>query len=51
MLPYPHFPRRLVHDLSGIWDFAFLGAVDLDALDPASQSTVPRSTSPWTSTS
>ncbi len=35
MLPYPHFPTRLVHDLSGIWDFAFLGAVDLDALNVA----------------
>jgi beta-glucuronidase len=36
MLPYPLFPTRTTHDLSGVWDFAFLGDVDLDALDPES---------------
>jgi len=35
MLPYPRFPSRIVHDLSGVWKFAFLGDVDLDTLDPA----------------
>jgi beta-glucuronidase len=35
MLPYPHYPTRTVHDLTGVWDFAFLGNADLDTLDPA----------------
>ena len=35
MLAYPHFPTRTTHDLSGVWDFAFLGDSDLDKLDPS----------------
>jgi beta-glucuronidase len=35
MLTYPHFPARTTHDLSGVWDFAFLGDSDLDKLDPS----------------
>ncbi len=35
MLPFPHFPMRAVHDLGGVWEFAFLGDAELDALDPA----------------
>ncbi len=36
MIPYPHFPTRHVHDLSGLWDFAFLGEVDLDGVEAGS---------------
>jgi hypothetical protein len=36
MVPFPRFPTRTAHDLSGVWDFAFLGEADFDSIDPAS---------------
>jgi beta-glucuronidase len=36
MKSYPHYAKRVVHELDGIWDFAWLGEdVDLEAVDPA----------------
>jgi beta-glucuronidase len=36
MAPYPHHRKRLVRDLNGLWDFAYLGDdVDLDGIDPS----------------
>ncbi|MBN1556210.1 MAG: beta-galactosidase [Phycisphaerae bacterium] len=37
MISFPHFPKRKVHCLDGVWDFAFLEDVDSPAsLSPAS---------------
>ncbi len=37
MKPFPHFGKRVIHELDGIWDFAWLGeSTDLEALDPTS---------------
>lgn len=33
---FPQFPRRATQNLNGSWHFAWLGAVDLARLDPAS---------------
>lgn len=36
MMPYPNYPRRRIHSLDGLWNFAWLGEnVDLDSLDLA----------------
>lgn len=35
MMPYPHYPRRRIHSLDGLWHFAWLGEnVDLENLNP-----------------
>lgn len=36
MKPFPHYGKRAVHELDGIWDFVWLGEdVDLEAVEPS----------------